>query len=154
MSCVRPAVPVLPGPGRPGRTGAVMAGMAVRESVSLAGRVERARAARMFVGEVLGPGHPCGDLAILLVSEVFGNSIRQNGSGALGETVTVAVGEGDGVVRGEVTDRAGQGTPQLRLADLLCGRRSRASACRCPRGAVRWDWRRRGGRLVTWFELS
>ena len=66
-----------------------MAGLAVRESVTLAGRAERARAARRFVGEILGPGHPCADVAILLVSEVFGNSVRHSGSGAPGETVTV-----------------------------------------------------------------
>ena len=32
-----------------------MTGMAVRESVTLAGRAERARVARAFVGAVLGP---------------------------------------------------------------------------------------------------
>jgi hypothetical protein len=31
-----------------------------------------------------------------------------------GETVTVAVIAGDGIVRVEVTDRAGEGTPELR----------------------------------------
>ena len=51
--------------------GAPMAGTAVRESVTLAGRPERARVARTFVGTVLGPGHPCGDVAVLLVSEIF-----------------------------------------------------------------------------------
>jgi hypothetical protein len=50
-----------------------MARVAVRESVTLAGRAERARAARAFVREMLGPGHPCGDVAVLLVSEVFSN---------------------------------------------------------------------------------
>jgi len=68
-----------------------MAGSAVRESVTLAGRAERARAARTFVGEVLGPGHPCGDVAVLLVSEIFANSVRHSGSAAAGETVTVVV---------------------------------------------------------------
>jgi anti-sigma regulatory factor (Ser/Thr protein kinase) len=98
-----------------------MAGVAVRESVTLAGRAERARAARTFVSEVLGPGHPCGDVAVLLVSEVFGNSVRHSGSGAPGETVIA----GDGIVRVEVTDRAGPGTPELRPAgrdaDRRCG---------------------------------
>jgi anti-sigma regulatory factor (Ser/Thr protein kinase) len=88
-----------------------MAGLAVRESVTLAGRAggraERARAARAIVGEVLGPGHPCGDVAVLLVSEVFGNSVRHGGSGAPGETVMVRAG--GGIVRVEVTDRAGPG---------------------------------------------
>jgi anti-sigma regulatory factor (Ser/Thr protein kinase) len=86
-----------------------MARVAVRESVTLAGRAERARAARTFVSEMLGPGHPCGDVAVLLVSEVFSNRVRHSGSGAPGETVTVAVRAGDGVVRVEVTDRAGAG---------------------------------------------
>ena len=94
-----------------------MAEAAVRESVTLAGRAERARVARAFVGGVLGPGHPCGDDAVLLVSELFGNSVRHSGSGAPGETVTVAVTAGDGVVRVEVTDRSGPGVPELRPAD-------------------------------------
>jgi anti-sigma regulatory factor (Ser/Thr protein kinase) len=129
-----------------------MGRVAVRESVTLAGRAERARAARTFVGEVLGPGHPCGDDAVLLVSEIFGNSVRHSGSGAPGETVTVAVRAGDGIVRVEVTDRAGPGTPELRPAgcDAEGGRGLQLVA----RLAARWGWRHRGGWIVTWFELS
>jgi anti-sigma regulatory factor (Ser/Thr protein kinase) len=128
-----------------------MARVAVRESVTLAGRAERARAARAFVSEVLGPGHPCGDVAVLLVSEIFGNSVRHSGSGAPGETVTVAVIAGDDVVRVEVTDRAGRGTPKLRPVgrDAEGGRGLQLVAGL----ATRWGWRRRGGRTVTWFEL-
>jgi anti-sigma regulatory factor (Ser/Thr protein kinase) len=59
--------------------------------VKVAGLVERARVVRAFVRGVLGPGHPCADDAGLLVSELFGNSVRYSGSGAAGETVTVAV---------------------------------------------------------------
>jgi hypothetical protein len=51
------------------KAGAVMAGRAVRESVTLAGRPERVRVARAFVEGVLGPGHPCGDDASLLASD-------------------------------------------------------------------------------------
>jgi anti-sigma regulatory factor (Ser/Thr protein kinase) len=129
-----------------------MARVAVRESVTLAGRAERARAARAFVGEVLGPGHPCGDVAVLLVSEIFGNSVRYSGSGAAGETVTVAVRAGDGIVRVEVTDRSGPGVPELRPADRDAegGRGLQLVAGL----AARWGWwRQRGGRTVTWFEL-
>jgi len=128
-----------------------MARVAVRESVTLAGRAERARAARRFVGEVLGPGHPCGDVAVLLVSEVFGNSVRHSSSGAAGETVTVAVIAGGGIVRVEVTDRAGPGTPELRAAggDAEGGRGLQLVAGL----SARWGWRRCGGRTVTWFEL-
>jgi anti-sigma regulatory factor (Ser/Thr protein kinase) len=129
-----------------------MARVAVRESVTLAGRAEWARAARTFVSEVLGPGHPCGEVAVLLVSEVFGNSVRHSGSGAPGETVTVAVIAGAGVVRVEVTDRAGEGTPELRPVDRDAeGGRGLQFVAGL---AARWGWRRRrGGRLVTWFEL-
>ena len=129
-----------------------MARVVVGESVTLAGRVERARAARAFVSEVLGPGHPYGDVAVLLVSEIFGNSVRHSSSGAPGETVTVAVIAGDGVVRVEVTDRAGPGTPELRPAgrDSEGGRGLQLVAGL----AARWGSRRRGGRMVTWFEIQ
>jgi anti-sigma regulatory factor (Ser/Thr protein kinase) len=130
----------------------LVSGATVRETVTLAGRAERARAARAFVSAILGPGHPCGDVAVLLVSEVFGNSVRHSGSAAAGETVTVAVRAGDGIVRVEVTDRAGPGTPELRPAgrDAEGGRGLQLVAAL----AARWGWRRRGGRMVTWFEIQ
>jgi anti-sigma regulatory factor (Ser/Thr protein kinase) len=87
----------------------------------------------------------------LLVSEVFGNSVRHSGSGAPGETVTIAVIGGDGIVRVEVTDRVGARTPEPRPAvrDAEGGRGLQLVATL----AARWGWRRRGGRVVTWFEL-
>jgi anti-sigma regulatory factor (Ser/Thr protein kinase) len=89
-------------------------------------------------------------VAVLLVSEIFSNSVRHSGLGAAGETVTV--GAGDGIVRVEVTDRAGPGTPELRPAgrDAEGGRGLQLVVGL----AARWGWRRRGGRMVTWFELS
>jgi len=84
------------------------------ESVTLAGRAERARAARSFVSEVLGPGTRAGmwPCCWSARSSVIPSCIAA--SGAPGETVTVAVIAGDGVVRVEVTDRAGAGTPEMR----------------------------------------
>jgi anti-sigma regulatory factor (Ser/Thr protein kinase) len=129
-----------------------MAGLAVRESVTLAGRAERARVARAFVGAVLGPGHWCEDVAVLLTSELFGNSVRYSGSGAPGGTVTVAVSAGGGVVRIEVTDHSGPGIPQLRAASHSAedGRGLQLVA----ELAARWGWWRRNGHTVTWFELQ
>jgi hypothetical protein len=43
------------------------------------------------VGGVLGPGHPCAEDAVLLVSWIFGNSVRYSCSGCPGETVRVLV---------------------------------------------------------------
>jgi hypothetical protein len=54
-----------------------MAGPEIRESVTVAGRAERARIARAFAVGVLGPGHPCGDDAALLVSELFGKILAE-----------------------------------------------------------------------------
>ena len=88
----------------------------IRETVTLAGRAERARVARAFVDGVLGPGHPCGDVAALLVDELFANSIRHSGSSAPGETVTVAVKTASDVIRVEVTDLSGPGVPEPRPA--------------------------------------
>jgi anti-sigma regulatory factor (Ser/Thr protein kinase) len=126
-------------------------GLAVRESVTVAGRAERARVARAFVGGVLSPGHPCGDDAALLVSELFGNSVRHSRSGGPGEVVTVAVRAGDGVIRVEVADRGGPGAPEPQPAgpDAEGGRGLQLVAAL----AARWGWRQRGGRTVTWFEL-
>jgi anti-sigma regulatory factor (Ser/Thr protein kinase) len=128
-----------------------VAGAAVRESVTLAGLAERARVARDFVGGVLGPGHPCQDAAVLLVSELFGNSVRHSGSGLAGGTVTVPVTDAQGLVRVEVTDCGGPEVPRLRPAggDAEGGRGLELVAA----PAATWGWRRRGGRIVTWFEL-
>jgi anti-sigma regulatory factor (Ser/Thr protein kinase) len=127
-------------------------GAAVRESVKVAGRVERVRVVRAFVGAVLGPEHPCGDDAVLLASELFGNSVRHSSSGLPGETVTVTVAARGGVVRVEVTDRSGPGVPELRPAgeDAEGGRGLWLVAGL----ATRWGWRRRGGRTVTWFVIQ
>jgi anti-sigma regulatory factor (Ser/Thr protein kinase) len=142
---------MVPGTKAAGKAGALMTGVAVRETVTLAGRAERARLAREFAGGVLGPGHPCGDAAVLLVSEIFTNSVRHSDSGAAGETVTVAVRDWDSTVRVEVTDRSGPGVPQPRPVgrDAEGGRGLQLVAGL----ATRWGWRRRGGRTTTWFEL-
>ena len=57
-----------------------------------------------------------------------------------------------GTVRVEVADRGGPGVPELRQADRDAedGRGLGLVA----RLAARWGWRRRGGQMVTWFELS
>jgi anti-sigma regulatory factor (Ser/Thr protein kinase) len=128
-----------------------MTGATVRESVKVAGLVERARVVRAFVGAVLGPGHPCEADAVLLASELFGNSVRHSASGLPGETVTVTVAARTGAVRVEVADRSGPGVPEFRPAgeDAEGGRGLGLVAGL----AARWGWRQRGGRTVTWFEL-
>ena len=129
-----------------------MTGATIRESVKVAGLAERATVVRTFVGAVLGPGHPCEQDAVLLVSELFGNSLRHSDSGLPGETVTVTVTARQGAVRVEVADRSGPGVPELSAAgdDAEDGRGLRIVAGL----ASRWGWCRRGGRTVTWFEVQ
>ena len=128
-----------------------MTGATVRESVKVAGLVERARVVREFVGAVLGPGHPCRDEAVLLASELFGNSVRYSRSALPGETVTVTVTAHACAVRVEVTDRSGPGVPELRpVGDEAEGGRGLGIVAGL---AARWGWRRRGGQTVTWFVL-
>jgi len=129
----------------------MMVGGAIRESVTVAGLAGRARVARAFVSGVLGPGHPGGDDAVLLVGELFANSIRHSGSGAPGQTVTVTVAARDSVVRVEVADRSGPGVPQLRPADGEAeGGRGLQLVQRLSAG---WGWHRDSGQTVTWFEI-
>jgi anti-sigma regulatory factor (Ser/Thr protein kinase) len=92
------------------------------------------------------------DVAVLLLSELFGNSVRHSGSGAPGETVTVAARAGDGMVQVEVADRSGPGVPELRPAD--CDAEGGRGLQLVAGLAARWGWRRRGGRTVTWFEIQ
>jgi anti-sigma regulatory factor (Ser/Thr protein kinase) len=135
--------------GREG--GAAVTGTTIWETVTLAGRTERTRVARAFVAAVLDPGYPCQDDAVLLVSEIFGNSVRHSRSGAPGETITVAVKVMDSVVRVEVIDRSGPGVPELN-PDGQDGEGGRGLQLVADL-AARWGWRRRGGRTTTWFEL-
>ena len=99
FTCVSPLPGRFPGAGRPGRAGAVKARVAIRDSVTLGGRAERARAARAFVGGLLRTGHPCGDTAVLLAAVWQKCPVQRLGRSR--ETVAVAIRAGGGVVRVE-----------------------------------------------------
>jgi D-arabinose 1-dehydrogenase-like Zn-dependent alcohol dehydrogenase len=86
-----------------------MAGVAVRESATFAGRADQVREARAFVGRLLGSSHPCGDVAVLLASEVVTNCVLHGGSSAPGEAVTVTVVVWDAGVRVEAQALAEHG---------------------------------------------
>jgi len=128
-----------------------MAGAAVRESMTFVGRPDQVREARAFVGRLLGPSHPCRDVAVLLASEMVTNCVLHGGSSVPGEAVTVTVVAWAAGVRVEVAGRKADGVPVphrpddeaegsrgLRLVDKL---------------AVKWGYERGGGQATTWFEL-
>ena len=128
-----------------------MAGATVRESATFAGRADQVREARAFVGRLLGPSHPCGDVAVLLASEMVASSLRHGGSAVPGEPGTVTGVVWDAGGRVEVTGRKADGVPVLRRPD------DEAEGSRGLRLveelAVRWGYERGGGQATTWFEL-
>ena len=126
----------------------LMTRLAMRESVTVADRAERARLARAFVSSVLGLRYPCGEEAVLLVSEMFDNDMRRSQSGTAGETITVAVRTGDSAAGSESLAGTGLACP----GTVPCRHAVKWSACPGPgvrrrvrRSAaiVRFGWCRR-----------
>jgi anti-sigma regulatory factor (Ser/Thr protein kinase) len=87
---------------------ATTAGAAVLDSITIPGRAEQVRAARMFVAKALGELGASTDTAVLLTSELVTNAIRHSNSRAAGGTVTVIVLETADGVRVEVTDNGSE----------------------------------------------
>jgi serine/threonine-protein kinase RsbW len=99
-----PAAPKAPD-GPPGIVG----------SLSIAGRTKNVSAARAFVAQTLGAGHPWADVAVLLCSELVTNAVLHSDSGRPGGTVTVLVLSQDGAIRVEVIDNgSARSTPVVR----------------------------------------
>jgi two-component sensor histidine kinase len=129
-----------------------VSGVAVRESLTVAAVPAQVRAARAFVENVLGPGHPFAGDTALLVSELVTNSVRHSGSAVPGGrvTVTVAVMAGGGTVRVAVADQAGDGVPLL-LPEGAEGSRGMRLV---EAVASRWGYERGDGTATTWFEIQ
>ena len=66
---------------------------AAPDSLTIAAVPGNVRRARAFVAEVLGPGHPCADTAVLLCSELVTNAVLHSNSRWPGGTVTVTVAD-------------------------------------------------------------
>ena len=110
--------------------------------------------ARAFVNGVLGASHLESEVAVLLASELVTNSVLHSGSSVPGGVVTVSGAAGGGGVRVEVTDHSGPGVPVLLPAGSADGEAEGSRGMRLVDAlAARWGWRRRGGQMVTWFEL-
>jgi anti-sigma regulatory factor (Ser/Thr protein kinase) len=79
----------------------------------LPGTADSAAAARQLTRDLLGPGHPAMDAALLLVSELVTNSVTHSQSGLPGGTVTVGVCTGSAGVLIQVRDDGGLTEPRL-----------------------------------------
>jgi serine/threonine-protein kinase RsbW len=87
---------------------AKMAGAAVLGSVTIHGRADQVRAARMFVAKALGELGAVTDTAVLLTSELVTNAVRHSHSREAGGTVTLVILETADGVRVEVTDNGSE----------------------------------------------
>lgn len=72
---------------------AVPASRADTGSLTLDAVPKNVRRARAFVAEVLGPDHPCAEVAVLLCSELVTNAVLHSHSSRAGGTVTVVVAD-------------------------------------------------------------
>lgn len=80
------------------------AGRATHGRLTIDGQPKNVAKARAFVAKVLGPDHPCQDVAVLLCSELVTNAVLHSASGQRGGTVTVVVTDQVESVQVEVVD--------------------------------------------------
>jgi anti-sigma regulatory factor (Ser/Thr protein kinase) len=116
------------------------------------GAPEQVSAARAFVRQVLGSGHPEVDRAVLLTSELVTNSVEHSDSRLPGGTVSVTLQATADRVRVEVADDGGTSVPTLRSDDVQAeaGRGLRlVNAC-----SLAWSYYSSAVGTVTWFECG
>ena len=82
----------------------MLSSAAVLGKATIAGREHSVPQARAFVDSILGRGHPHGDVARLLVSELVTNAVQHTQSRRPGGTVSLAVVEMADGIRVEVSD--------------------------------------------------
>jgi anti-sigma regulatory factor (Ser/Thr protein kinase) len=125
------------------------------DSLTIPGRPEFVGASRRFVARTLRDRYSrsCADTAVLLTSELVGNSVQYSSSRRPGGVIAVTLVAVPDGIRAEVADAGGvtipavgtlpgslaEGGRGLQLVDLL---------------AARWSFFRERTRTVTWFELA
>jgi serine/threonine-protein kinase RsbW len=131
---------------------ATMAGAAVLDSITIPGRAEQVRAARIFVATALGELGTITDVAVLLTSELVTNAIRHSNSRAAGGTVTLVVLEIADGVRVEVTDNGSElSSPVVKGAVFSADGHGLYLV---EAMAEQWGYLRDEGGTTVWFQLG
>jgi anti-sigma regulatory factor (Ser/Thr protein kinase) len=124
-------------------------------SMTIPGRPEHLHAARAFVARSLGDEGAWTDTAVLLVSELAGNSLQHSDSRRPGGIVTITLIAIPGGIRAEVADEGGATVPAVRRGPGF------PELAESGRGlqlvemlSTRWSFALAEGRTVTWFELT
>jgi anti-sigma regulatory factor (Ser/Thr protein kinase) len=96
---------------------AVPASQADKGRLTIDALPKNVRRARAFVAEVLGPDHPCAEVAVLLCSELVTNAVLHSHSGRAGGTVTVVVVDLKASVQVQVIDEGSASSIPVVRAD-------------------------------------
>jgi anti-sigma regulatory factor (Ser/Thr protein kinase) len=114
-------------------------------------RPENVAAVRAFTRQVLG-GNPCCDDAVLVASELAGNSVRHSRSGRGGHiAVDIAVFAGP-VVQMYVADAGGDTTPHV--VPEACRDQGGRGLALVESLTAMWGYLQSGGGGTTWCELT
>jgi anti-sigma regulatory factor (Ser/Thr protein kinase) len=140
----------------PGSANGLNAETSLLGTLTIPGQPEFARAARRFVARTLSDRYSCADIAVLLTSELVGNSLQYSDSRRPGGVITVTLIAVPGRLRTEVADGGGPTVPALCRPDPP----GSAQPAEGGRGlqlvdmlAARWSFCRERTRTITWFEL-
>lgn len=130
----------------------MLTGTAVRAKAIIPGCERSVPRARAFVDGVLGPGHPGGETASLLVSELVTNAVLHSESRRPGGSVTVVVVDVPGGIMVEVADEGSErNVPVVREDPLAADGRGLFLVQSL---ADDWGYLRDGGGTTVWFRLA
>lgn len=125
---------------------------AVLGKATIAGREQSVPQARAFVDSILGRGHPHGDVARLLTSELVTNAVQHTQSRRPGGTVTLVVIDVADGIRVEVSDEgSARSVPVVR--DDLTDTNGRGLFL-VQSLADEWGYLSATGGTTVWFRLA
>jgi anti-sigma regulatory factor (Ser/Thr protein kinase) len=121
-------------------------------SLTISGIPKNVARARAFVAEVLGPDHPCADVAVLLCSELVTNAVLHSDSRRPGGTVTIAVADLTDSVEVKVIDEGSASSIPVVKADTLAA--DGHGLFLVENLAERWGYESDDAGTAVWFLLT
>jgi anti-sigma regulatory factor (Ser/Thr protein kinase) len=146
----------------PGSSG-LSAETALLGTLTIPGQPEFARLARAFVARTLRGSFSRVDVAVLLTSELVGNSLQYSSSRRPGGVITITLIAVPDGIRAEVADSGGPTVPALcppRAAEpaepaILAGLSEGGRGLQLvDMLSARWSYCSERTRTITWFELA
>jgi anti-sigma regulatory factor (Ser/Thr protein kinase) len=133
------------------RPDAAPARLAAPATLTIDGLARNVSRARAFVAEILGPDHPCADVAVLLCSELVTNAILHSESRRAGGTVTILVAILASSVQVNVIDEGSGSTPVVK-ADICATDGHGLFLVNSL--ADQWGYERGDAGTTVWFQLT